>query len=666
MQRPRIRQDIQGLRGLAVALVVIEHAELGLPGGFVGVEVFFVVSGFVITTVLLRDLSTGVFTFRRFWSRRARRLLPAAAVVTVATAIGTAALLSPFGTQQQGAGTGAAAALGVGNIALYSISADYFSDHVQMNPYLHTWSLGVEEQFYLVFPILVVLAWRFGRARVRIVASVLVVVLVTSFTLSTIVSSAAVLPGVSSPSQFAFYMTPVRSWEFAVGAITAVLSSRAVNARWYPLATTVGLVMIAVSVATVAPGVVWPGTLAVVPVVGAALVLWGGSRTNAVSAGLTVLPLRQLGDVSYSLYLWHWPLLVVARRLWPDDVVAVIVSVGVALTFAVLTTRYVETPFRTGAPRTPWRGLGVPVASIAAGVVACAIVLAGSLGSWGSASVRAAADQLLARPVGYDSCLSTVPVSERDLRSCTWGDPDGRPVYLLGDSNAQQYTEAVRDAATAAGRRVVVATWGGCPFIDVGLRRTADSHKGQECRRYVADTTAWLATQERGTVVLAASSEMVLSAGDAFTASDGSLLRRPGAKAALWGDRLAERISGLQSAHFDVVIARTPPHFPGGSRDWWHPVQCQNQIVFRDPAGCAVSLPRSDVEHRQRLIRQAEHRALEATGAAQVDITDDVCRNDVCTTFRSGTWLYRDGLHIAPRYSTDLARRFDDVLASSR
>jgi peptidoglycan/LPS O-acetylase OafA/YrhL len=672
VRRSTTRQDVQGLRGVAVAMVVAEHARLALPGGFTGVDVFFVISGFVITTVLLRDLDNGTFGFRRFWSRRARRLLPAAAVVLVSTAVGTAFLLSPFGTQQQAGGTGAAAALGLGNVALYAISADYFSEHVQLNPYLHTWSLGVEEQYYLVFPVLVLVAFRLGRSRRGVLAWMLLGVVLVSFALSAIVSSSAVLPGISSPAQFSFYMPVTRAWEFAVGALVAVATSRSVQqhrpgglpARWATLATAAGLTAIAVSALTITEGVPWPGSLAALPVLGTALVLWGGARPNPVSAALSVLPLRRLGDVSYSLYLWHWPLLVFARRLWPNDPRAVVVAIGAALALAVLTTRYVETPFRAGSGPPSWRELRAPAVSVLAGMTTSAIVLGGSLVSWWSPPVRAAADQLLARPAGYDTCLSTVPVSERDLRPCTWGDPHGEPIYLLGDSNAQQFTEAVRSAAEASGRRVVVATWGGCPFVDVGLRRITDPLKGQECRRYVADTTAWLATQERGTVVLAASSEMVLGPDDAFTGPDETMLRRPREKAALWGDRLAARITGLASAGFDVVLVRTPPHFLGGPRDFWHPVQCQDRVVFTDPAGCAVSVPLTAVERRQRLIRQAEQRALDATGVRQVDITDDVCRDGVCTTFRAGTWLYRDGLHIAPGFSAELASRFEPVLAA--
>lgn len=647
-----------------MVLVVLEHAELALPGGFIGVDVFFVISGYVISSVLLRDLVHGKLDLLRFWIRRSNRLLPTAAVVLAASAVGTAVLLSPFGAQQQAAATGAAAAVGLGNIALYLISADYFSEHVQGNPFLHTWSLGVEEQFYLFFPLIVLAAFRIGRGRTAGLLWVLSILFGLSFALSTVLSFAAVAPVVSSPGQFAFYMMPTRAWEFGVGAVIAVASSGLARGRWHSTAAVVGLALIGAAALLVEPGAAYPGALALIPVVAAALLLAAGLRSNPISRALSWTPLRRIGDVSYSLYLWHWPVLVFARRLWPGDDRAVLGALAVATVLAVITHRHVETPFRERGRSSTRRALRAPVVAVLAGGTACAVVLGGSLASWADPAVRSASRQLLARPVGYEQCLSTVPVSDRDLGPCTWGADGARPVYLLGDSNAQQFTEAARAAAIGSERRLVVATWGGCPLFDVGLHRPSAATKGSECASYAEDTNRWLRGQARGTVMLAASSEMVLDRDDAFEGSDGGLVRAPGRKAALWTDRLTEQIRSLETDGFDVVLIRTPPHFPGTARTWWHPAECQNSVVFHDPADCAVTLPTQEVDDRQGPVRAAEAAAIAATGARSVDVFDDVCRDGTCTTHRAGTWLYRDGLHVSPRYSEELGALFRRALTA--
>ncbi len=662
-----LRPDVQGLRAIAVALVVLEHAEILLPGGFIGVDVFFVISGFVITPLIVRELESGSFDHRRFIVKRARRLLPSAGVVLAATAVGTALLLSPFGTQQQAAATGAAAAVSLSNIALYAISADYFSEHVRSNPFLHTWSLGVEEQFFLVFPVVLVLAWRFGRQRRSVLVATLLVVALASACLAWWAASSASVPGVSSPRNAAFYLPLTRAWEFAVGALLTLVTRSGRPHPWRGALAAGGMAVIVGSTLVLEPGAAWPGPSTLLPVLGAAAVIVGGLGPNAVSSALSSRPATWVGDRSYTLYLWHWPLLVFAERLWPDAWWPVITAIVAAVVLAALTTHFVERPFRSTAGRPPRsrpvRSAGAFVASAVA-MLSTVGLFAGSTTAWGVPQVAAGQDQLLARPAGYDACLSTTPVSQRDLAPCTWGDTRGLPVYLLGDSNAQQYTEALIGATEALGAHVTVATWGGCSLLDVPLIRRSDAGKGAECALYADDTVRWLLTRPRGVVVMASSGEMVASAQDAFRDSDGNLVRDPQRKAALWEDALVRRIAELERSGFRVVLARTAPHFPGRTREWWHPVECANDVVFTDVARCATSAPEQQLAHRQRLVLQAESEAVERTGVSSYDIWPDVCPDGRCTTHAGTTWIYRDGLHISPRFSRSLADDFARLLTA--
>lgn len=641
--------------------MIIDHAHFGLRGGFIGVDVFFVISGFVITAMLLREVqSEGRIRLGRFFIRRGYRLIPAAIVVIVFTALVGMLLLSPLGTQQQAAVTGGAAAVGLSNIALYAISSDYFSEHTQSNPYLHTWSLGVEEQFYLFFPLVLLLVWKVAKHRARAAAVVLTIVTVVSFALSLIASYSAVLPIIKSPSIFAFYMMPTRAWEFAVGALIACGAVWLTKLRGHAFATWAGLSLIMLGAVFIDNSVPFPGIVAVVPVLGAALVIFGGLAPNRGSQMLAWRPFVHIGDLSYSLYLWHWPLLVFARRLWPDSVVAVIAALVLTYVAAFLTYRYVETPFRGKVQIWSWRTVRLPAVAVSVALLAAGSMFVGAQSNWGNKNVEAAADQLLERPIGYSQCLSTMPVAQRDLGPCTWNG-EGKPIYLVGDSNAQQFTEALISASETLDRPLTIATWGGCPFFDVGRVDRNDPNKGAECSVYAAGGEEWLSQQPAGTVIMAAAGEMITDNGIVFRSGEG-ILDDPASKADQWGEAMAARIADLEVAGHEVLVVPTMPHFEGTTRAWWHPVQCQNADLFADPSLCSARVSTSDMQESMAAISKGDRHGIATSGAEEIDLTGQVCESGWCETYRDGTWLYRDGLHISPTYSEEIAGVFVDAL----
>jgi len=361
------RPDIDGLRAIAVAVIVGFHALPRLvPGGFVGVDIFFVISGFLITRMISQDLDNGAFSMGRFYLRRARRIIPAyAAVVLVTTIIGGVILLP---VQLEAFGRSLAASAVFASNIFFWLQHSYFSPPAEYQPLLHLWSLSVEEQFYLIWPLgLLILAHR----RLAPFRTIIVSIAVIS-------SLALAQMKVGNGSFSSFYLLPPRAWEFGLGALVALCASRAPRRA---VATEglaiVGLGLIFFSVAFYTHHTPFPGLSALAPCVGSALVILSGvHRPPRVTALLRSAPFVGVGLISYSLYLWHWPLLVFARQVtqhpldWPVACGGVVLS----LALAYLSWRWIELPFRKHQPGRTWGRLVYPV------VAACLTLLVAGLG----------------------------------------------------------------------------------------------------------------------------------------------------------------------------------------------------------------------------------------------------------------------------------------------
>lgn len=332
------RKDIDGLRAIAVLPVVFYHARLGIaPGGFVGVDIFFVISGYLIGSILLKEIDDGTFTLLGFYERRVRRIVPALTIVLVASTLAAFLILMPEELKTFGKGLAATVVFG-SNIHFYGIS-DYFAPQSNELPLLHTWSLAVEEQFYIAFPLLLLVLARRHRARIGpVLAGLSVIALV-----------AAVLV-LARDQNAAFYLAPFRAWELLVGALLAKGLVAAPSSRLArELLTWLGLSLIAASVARYSSSTPFPGLSAVAPVLGAALVILGGTKADTTATRLLSLgPLVLIGLISYSLYLWHWPLIsfaeyVLLRPLQPLEGAGVVAA---AIALAAVTFSFVEQPFR--------------------------------------------------------------------------------------------------------------------------------------------------------------------------------------------------------------------------------------------------------------------------------------------------------------------------------
>ncbi len=352
------RREIDGLRAVAVLPVIFYHAGFStFSGGYVGVDVFFVISGYLITGILIKDLMDGQFSILKFYERRARRILPALMVVT-AVSVPLAAVLMTPAPFQNFAQSVLSISLFLSNVFFYSEQADYFRQESELLPLLHTWSLAVEEQFYIVFPVLLAILWRFGRRPVLLVMGITAI---ASFMLAEWGSHRWVIAN--------FYLSPSRAWELLVGSFCAfALSGK--RPRSNNLLSVAGLAMVLVPIFAYDASVPFPGVYAIVPVLGTALIILFADESTFIAKGLSLRAVVLVGLVSYSAYLWHQPIFVFARLYGGIDLHGprVILLIGLSLVVAYLSWRYIEQPFRHQAGGLPPRLLSTQKSVFAASI----------------------------------------------------------------------------------------------------------------------------------------------------------------------------------------------------------------------------------------------------------------------------------------------------------
>ncbi len=387
----RYRADIDGLRAVAVLPVCWYHAGLpGLSGGFVGVDVFFVISGYLMAALIGRDLADARFSLSEFYERRARRILPALFAMLLVCSVAAAIVVPPKLFSDFGASLAGAALFG-SNLVFWHRSANYFDVPADWNPLLHTWSLGVEEQFYILFPVLLMLIWR-ASAPTRL--GLLGTLAALSFAIS--------LWGTANAPTASFYLLPMRGWELLIGALLAQWLNdrqRCTDKRGdadkredasgpRPLRATaaaLGLALICASIVWLDREMPFPGAAALPACIGTALVLYAGSGGSTLAARiLSLSPLTLIGRISYSLYLWHWPIIVFMRKysaVKHSGATAAVAAVLVSLVLAYASWRWVEQPFR--GRHALWSRRGIFAGSaVGAGVLAGCGLLAVVSDGW--------------------------------------------------------------------------------------------------------------------------------------------------------------------------------------------------------------------------------------------------------------------------------------------
>jgi peptidoglycan/LPS O-acetylase OafA/YrhL len=620
---------IQGLRAVAIILVVLHHAKLGVPGGFLGVDVFFVISGFVITRLLLFQAESRSLSLVDFYVRRLRRLLPALALMVVVVLVASVITLSPYWPLPATIETAKWALVGGSNISILLTHFDYFTPNTY-NPLLHTWSLGVEEQFYLAFGLTaggcVWLARRLGwRVRTPI-AWVCGAAFVLSF--------AACLLSVAHPTsilQSAFYNPLDRGWEFAAGGLVAALWSRPLTNRHLAW---LGAAAVVASAALITPEMPHPGWLTLAPVLGtAALIIGAGDGAGVLGRVLSHPVAEWIGDRSYAIYLWHWPFIVLTQAAGGGRL-TVAAAAALSVPFAALTYRFWEDPIRRRRLQLP-RALVVPAAclALAAGVAATSSAAMAKIDTGDVHTFGASTANFSFKTA---ECETTIPLTLRNLAPCTFpGSSKKRPIILMGDSNAGQFNFAVTQAGAQLHRTVILATTPGCALV------VLNPPTDPTCQSATHEALKWLGAQPPAIVVV--SSANWVGAG----------------MAAAWGTEMRNTYAQIQRQGHVVVHVMSLPHFATIDEKWL-PYNCTFLAVHRDPSRCGRTESVAAMERPWRPGLAAEE--VGTSGVRRLDLDATVCPNGTCRTNVGNRWIFRDGTHISERESESLVPIFVKAL----
>ena len=438
--RTGYRADIDGLRALAVVPVVLFHSELGIvSGGFVGVDIFFVISGYLITQLLLNAMSEERFSLLDFYERRIRRIFPALFLVLAACGVAGLIVMLPRDLETLGKNL-IAAATSLSNVALW-FQDDYFAGSSKLKPMLHTWSLGLEEQFYLFWPLLLFVLVRFARRRMVAITAA-----------ATLLSFAASVWMTDYEQSAAFYLLPYRAWELLLGALLAMGAVPRIGSRALAqIAGGAGLVLILYPVIAFSEAMPFPGVGAAIPCLGAALIIHAGEgRQPTAAASLLSHPVAVFGGkISYSFYLWHWPLFVFARYSTIEEPPpALMFEIAlISMLCAALSWRFVEEPFRRKQLLASRRSLFAAAAAAVIATVAFGGVLVAAHGF--PQRVHAETVRLEAATEQPNPYAIPCHVGLQLKPACIIGDPAKLRYAIIGDSHAMALRGAMARIAEA-------------------------------------------------------------------------------------------------------------------------------------------------------------------------------------------------------------------------
>lgn len=618
------------MRAIAILLVIAAH--FGIPGfsaGFIGVDIFFVISGYLITSILVREYdSHGRINLPRFYANRLRRLFPALAVMVIVSSAVAYYLLPPM--QQIGQSHAAAAAIiWLSNVYFTFADVDYFGQELASNAFLHTWSLGVEEQFYLIWPLLLLLALgltaKLGR---RLLPTTLGVVFIASL--------AACLWLAPQQPNFAFYMMPTRAWQFAAGGLTWLLLKQARPTQAHA-AGAAGLALLLLALLTINPHTLYPSVLALLPTLATCTLLWAGTALGQITQRLLSLSwMQRIGGLSYSWYLWHWPVLVIGEELLPIKGHAgnTLLALALSLALAWLTHRFLENPIRFGKPK-QW----LPRWQIGAALVLMVLFNSQILRWYNSTQnlliqaqensiyLRAAADMPVIYQHGCDEWYHN-----DEVKPCSYGQAQApKTAVLMGDSIGAQWFNTIAEIHDPQEWRLLVLTKSSCPMVEVPFFYERIGREYTECQTWRRNAIAWLNTQKIDRLFLGGTASPKFS--------DQELQEGTAKVLAQFEDKIPA-----------IYLIEANPTLGFNGPD------CLMKYQASAPEKCAQgradnSRYRHVAELLQKVTTQYEH-------VHWIETASAVCPKEQCSALHGDTVVFRDSQHLTASFTTQAAPHF--------
>jgi len=608
----RITQ-IQGLRALAAILVTLFHARL-VPGGFIGVDIFYVISGYLITGLILREIEkTGTLDLKSFYQRRIKRLLPTSVFVLFVTAIFAWILFPPITRDSLGRDLFAAAAY-ISNYLFAWWQNDYQNLNATPSPFIHYWSLAVEEQFYLVWPIFILFLARYGK---RVILGGIAVTTFLSLIFSIYLTQAAPI--------WAFYSLPTRAWELGFGALLLFIPDFKKKMRILPW---LGFLGIAISALNFNENTAFPGKNALLPVLATTVLMatikyWPPLFDDLANSGIS----QWLGAISYPLYLWHWPALVLPSSALgrPLRIYERFLCIVLTVVLAHLTSKYVEDPLRHKKLRTAtvYKGAVITTTlSLIAGIV-IASSASSIITTKGAASYKFDLVKVMEKPAVYgDGCH--VNYGETKSGYCTYGNKNSSTtIVLYGDSHAAQWFPALEKLANERGFKLVSLTKSACPAVD-SKRPDQGAFKMVHCTKWRENSIARIA-KIRPMAVITSSFQY-------FTPANTKVSRSQ-----WWSDGQRKLLKDLQGSTAHLIYISDTPR------------------PLRDIPNCLASRNSSSCDSTEK------SRVSIVSGFQVVDPTPWLCAS-YCPAIVDGTVAYRDASHISVQMAVKLLPKLEEAL----
>jgi peptidoglycan/LPS O-acetylase OafA/YrhL len=644
--------------------VIVYHAGLPINAGFVGVDIFFVISGYIIFSLLLGELQrNATVNLKDFYFRRFKRLFPALALMLFVVTILSSVFVSPLGSQQAAAYTSVGSLFIVSNIVLALITFGYFGADANVNPLLHTWSLSVEEQFYLFAPILLLfsikLSKRLNRDIVKVFSILIVIVAILSLTLM-LISNHIRIPYL--PLQATGFYSPLnRTWEFAFGVLIA-LNERRIKGfqKSGVVSSAVGVLFLILTLVLIKSEATYPSILTIFPVLSAVFLIIGSlGRGCQFQRLLSSKPLVYIGDRSYSLYLWHWPALVFAKSAFPENDWIKASFLVTALGISMLSFRFVEQPIRgirsNIGNRSLFSWILIPplVSSLMLLVVVGNSFWSNSVKNFQSAIEPAH----LAKEAG---CMRLIDAFLRGKDECSWNTNFlNTPIYLLGDSHADQYSEALLQVSNENKAPFKVFSPGGCPFTNLPIwNSTINDALNKQCQDYQVSRFRWLLKHSPGVVFISNANDFMSDSRYmvTFPNEQSISVSEPNAKKYI-ANLFIEFTRQLQEAGHKIVFVQDLPQFTKGY--YWSPRDC---LIFTIVSGnCKSSIPIEVAFRGDKWVRDLIDETARTTSQQVLNLTNEFCQGATCYSGLNGQINYRDSNHVTTAFSLKISNRFKEI-----